>query len=844
MAKPVMVLMLFAAAASAQVSPHGNIAMDCQSCHATDSWTMRKDATFRHESVGFSLIGQHSSLNCQSCHRDLSFAPQSAGCAGCHTDVHQAELGSACARCHTSRSWVVPDMIQRHQETRFPLLGVHATTGCESCHLRMAYHQYRGTPTTCVGCHAADYQATVSPAHGPARFSVDCQNCHSPTALSWNRGFDHALTGFPLTGAHLREACLACHADNVFAGKSTDCVACHLTSFTTAANPNHVTAGFPRQCQTCHTTTAWSPVTFSHATTQFPLTGEHARVPCADCHRNGQYQGLSTACNSCHSTNFQATTNPPHVASGFPVECQTCHTTSAWSPALFNHAATQFPLTGAHVAATCVACHRNGQYQGLTTVCYDCHTADFQASTTPSHVVGNFPHECQTCHTTSVWAPSTFSHANTLFPLTGEHARVPCAECHRNGQYHGLSVACNSCHSGDFQSTTNPPHVAGGFPVECQMCHATTGWSPASFNHASTQFPLTGAHLAATCGSCHVNGQYSGLTTVCYDCHTADFQSSTNPPHVAANFPHDCRPCHSTSVWRPSTFSHATTQFPLTGAHLAATCGSCHVNGQYSGLSTVCYDCHTADFQSSTNPSHVAANFPHDCRPCHSTSVWRPSTFSHATTQFPLTGAHVAVACSGCHINGQYAGTPTGCFDCHATDFQGTTNPAHVAGAFSHDCLTCHTTAGWNPATFNHGSTAFPLTGAHVPLACQSCHVGGNYQLTYSDCYQCHQSDYARPVNPSHTSLQLSHQCGECHTTTVWTPSTMNHDTNWFRIYSGHHRNRWSSCAECHQVPGNLQSFTCISCHEHNRTDTDGHHTGVSGYQYSSPACYSCHRNA
>jgi hypothetical protein len=33
--------------------------------------------------------------------------------------------------------------------------------------------------------------------------------------------------------------------------------------------------------------------------------------------------------------------------------------------------------------------------------------------------------------------------------------------------------------------------------------------------------------------------------------------------------------------------------------------------------------------------------------------------------------------------------------------------------------------------------------------------------------------------------------------------------------------------------------FYCLSCHD--KATTDSHHSGVSGYQYSSPACYSCH---
>jgi hypothetical protein len=35
--------------------------------------------------------------------------------------------------------------------------------------------------------------------------------------------------------------------------------------------------------------------------------------------------------------------------------------------------------------------------------------------------------------------------------------------------------------------------------------------------------------------------------------------------------------------------------------------------------------------------------------------------------------------------------------------------------------------------------------------------------------------------------------------------------------------------------------FTCLNCHAQNDTDDD--HDDVSGYTYSSPACYNCHPN-
>jgi hypothetical protein len=220
-----------------------------------------------------------------------------------------------------------------------------------------------------------------------------------------------------------------------------------------------------------------------------------------------------------------------------------------------------------------------------------------------------------------------------------------------------------------------------------------------------------------------------------------------------------------------------------------------------------------------------------------------PSTFNHSNTQFPLTGAHQATPCSQCHINNQYQNLPMACWDCHAADFNGTTNPNHAAGNFNHDCTQCHSTTAWSPATFNHSATNFPLTGAHVATPCQSCHINGNYQLQYTDCYQCHQPEYQQVTNPNHVTQLFPHDCTPCHSTSAWSPNTMNHDVLYFRIYSGAHRGEWNTCTQCHPTPGNFVDFTCISCHEHNRVDMDDEHQGVQGYVYASPACYNCHRN-
>ena len=469
MAKYLLCLLIVAGTALAQDSPHGVIKFECSACHGTDSWQMRRDASFKHESVGFPLEGQHKMLKCQLCHEDLRFTPQRSDCLSCHTDQHKSELGTDCARCHTTRSWLVTDMVQKHQQTRFPLLGRHSTVLCQACHVNAAEHQYVGVPTTCIGCHRSEFQTTTAPNHSAAGFSTDCVMCHAVTASTWGNGFDHNLTRFPLTGAHQAQPCASCHSNNVFQGVSVECVACHQQAYVAAVNPNHVSAGFSNQCQACHSTTAWRPATFDHNTTKFPLTGDHAALQCQSCHTNGNYQLVYTNCAQCHQGDFQGAVNPNHVAGNFSQNCQTCHSTTAWQPATFDHNTTAFALTGAHTAQACQACHSNGNYQLVYNGCVQCHQLNYQATTNPNHVSAGFPTTCQTCHTTTAWAGATFNH--TWFPSNHGRAGGVCSTCHTNPSNFSV-FQCTNCHTKtqtDSRHTDVRNYVYNS--TNCYQCH-------------------------------------------------------------------------------------------------------------------------------------------------------------------------------------------------------------------------------------------------------------------------------------------------------------------------------------------------------------------------------------
>jgi hypothetical protein len=1052
LAVSMLILMTIPAAAETTQSPHGRLKWECYDCHNTISWrSIKQPLNFKHEKTGFPLLGEHANVTCLACHKNLKFAMIGAACADCHTDIHRAQFGSDCDRCHSPKNWGNnQDITSLHASRGFPLVGVHEIADCSACHVGQQQSEYSGTPMDCQGCHADNFASTTDPNHIQAGFNADCQGCHQPVASSWKittyqhtpafflhgkhasidcnschaQGYSntssdcynchqadfnattnpaHVTFGFPTTctachgdiswsatqfdhlqvsqfalnGAHATILCTACHIDNQLTNLPRDCYGCHQNDFTRVSNPDHVGGNFPQTCLLCHNEDVWSPAIFDHSQSRFPLTGAHTSLQCQACHANG-YQNTPFDCYSCHESSFNGAANPNHAQNNFDHNCLVCHTTAAWQPATFDHATTRFPLTGAHVSLQCIACHAGGYqntpydcyschasdynnvtdpnhaannfshdctqchstarwegdfnhsnlgfeltgahatiqciachadgYQNTPSDCYSCHQSDFNGAMDPNHVQNNFDHDCSICHSTTAWNPATFDHNNTQFPLTGAHVSVQCQACHAGG-YQNTPTDCYSCHQSAFEGVSDPNHVQNNFDHDCTQCHTTAGWTPATFDHANTRFPLTGAHVSLQCIACHSNG-YQNTPYDCYSCHQADYEGVTDPDHVADNFSHDCTECHNTSRWDDGTFDHSGTRFPLTGAHIGLQCIACHADG-YQNTPYDCYSCHQSDFNGASNPDHAQNNFDHDCTICHSTSVWQPSTFDHNNTNFPLTGAHIPLQCIACHANG-YQNTPNDCYSCHQADYERVTDPNHVANNFSHDCTECHNTSSWDDGTFDHSGTRFPLTGAHVGLQCIACHADGyqntpydcyschqaNYddiadpnhaqdnfghdctqchntsdwtQVTFdhnitpfpltgahlttpcqschaggydnipSDCYSCHQADYDNATNPNHQSAGFPTECQNCHDTNAWVPSTWDHDTQYFPIYSGNHRGRWSTCADCHTNPNDFTVFECIYCHEHNQQDTDSHHQGVPGYQYNSQACYNCH---
>jgi hypothetical protein len=184
----------------------------------------------------------------------------------------------------------------------------------------------------------------------------------------------------------------------------------------------------------------------------------------------------------------------------------------------------------------------------------------------------------------------------------------------------------------------------------------------------------------------------------------------------------------------------------LTGKHTSAACTGCHINGVFKGTPTTCFACHA-------NNDRHGGKYGTNCAGCHSTAAWKPATFDHAISAFPLTGAHVNVVCTQCHINGVFSGTPKSCNACHS----GADDPH--AGKAGTNCQSCHTTTAWRPATLTH---AFPLTHGNNPItACVTCHPSTTSAYT---CFSCHEHTITNMAEKHREERDYSPTtCANCH---------------------------------------------------------------------------------
>ena len=377
--------------------------------------------------------------------------------------------------------------------------------------------------------------------------------------------------------------------------------------------------------------------------------------------------------------------------------------------------------------------------------------------------------------------------------------------------------------------------------IDCAKCHDPSSWNvnteSLSFSHESTDYPLEGRHVQTSCRDCHTELTFKGTSNQCSDCHTDIHSMSVG---------NDCARCHSSESWLVFNIPeiHEENGFPLIGVHSVLHCEECHkseTNLRFDRIGNECINCHLEDYQTAQVPNHISSGFSQNCEECHDLfgMGWDSESIIHDF--FPLTLGHEIQNCGDCHTSGSFADAVPECMSCHSANYNETINPNHPALALSNDCASCHTTdPDWVPARFDNHNDYYQLNGAHASISnnCADCH-NGDYINTPNTCIACHQTDYDNTNDPAHASAQFSTECLDCHNENAWEPSTFDHDGQYFPIYSGEHNGEWDVCLDCHTVPDNFSLFSCTNCHTNPETDEE--HNGISGYQYESNACFSCH---
>ncbi len=856
--------------ALAKSANHVATSAQCDTCHSsTISWS---GASYAHPAT--------AAGTCSTCHNGTTslgkpgtHIPTSNQCDTCHTNytafkpakMNHAGTTAQCSTCHSGSYTAVNAQSK-------PLTHIPTSVQCDTCHsngfvsFMPSPMNHAGTASpvaagNCITCHGDSapyliYNAQHKSAnHVPT--TAQCDTCHRSLTTWATATYTHAATaagtcdtchkaggaGLPKPSNHIPTTaqCDTCHksytafapANMDHTGTAGNCLSCHNGSYVSvnaqARSAAHIPIG-AQSCDTCHGTTVWKPAVYNH-------TGVAAGT-CANCHNGTQALGkpanhlpTSAACDVCHANftafapakmNHAGSTGPvsagncstchsgtylsinaqvkPSTHVSTTAQCDTCHrSTTTWATATFSHDATAVgrcstchngttalgkPTTHIPSSAQCDTCHKN--YTGFRPAAMN------HAGTTGPTAAGN----CATCHGGAYVSVNALAKPTTHIPVTGQ-----CDTCHTLGyvawaparmNHTGLTT-CSTCHSGGYlaQNAQIKPSTHIPTSLQCSSCHSsTTTWATGTFNHAGV--------VAGTCGNCHNGTNALGKPT-------------NHVPTTAA-----CDTCHKNyTAFAPATMTHNGTVTP------AGSCANCH-NGAYTAANAV-----------GKPTTHIPTT--QSCQVCHSTTAWKPTSFSHSGVTGNCASCHNGTAaagkpvvhiptpggadCNACHRTGiswlplltpyNHSGASTTCTTCHTASYPNIDVKTANHVPTNANCSDCHTITTWTPIR---------LPYAHTGIAngtCQTCHTGtyagvlgkpANHIPTTSpagmpgnECSLCHSSKTTFSTERmNHGTMQTS--CATCHDSTSPYAGTMDK----IRRGSGHHNSAGKDCSSsgCHKPLG------------------------------------------
>jgi len=834
--------------------------LGCEVCHAaSQSQFVDATRTFSHALV--------SSISCQSCHSSANPHPNVKTNPTNPTHLAILNNGTSCGNCHNSTQFTGPKVPANHIPT--------ANVVCSSCHTTTNYsvmpsmraiHAFApSSSSNCQQCHstaaAAIYRALVPglvspPSNHIAMNGQSCEVCHvgasSSVQLPVQDGAQFANSSFSHSG--ITSGCASCHGPTVNIGSFFGIGSMVRMPPSTGPGANSHIPGFTT-CETCHA--ANMPSGQMPVNAVLPATGTgfmtppptpamiHAGVSgnCSSCHETGYlwlgvdqynsrkappYTGFQTRPNGAGST--YAIADAAHPGAG---DCSNCHSVSAGFVATAmpgNH----IPVSG---SATCVSCHKSGNFSALPAI------SDIHANAPSSST------NCAQCHSAVNAALYRTATMTIVAPPAGHIAdlgNVGCEGCHvgANGSL-SLPVADNAKFS-------NGGFTHSGITSGCVSCHGPSIGANSFYGISSivvmppSAGPGAASHLptTSTCESCHTvtpSGQIAGNASTTGP-GTTGFYTLYTPTaaQIHAGARGGCASCHDSNyVWRGMDL------YPITFPPGSASYRGFHTRPQIASSGTFFVQ----------DAAHPVTG---ECSNCHSSQIDFNVSVA-PTNHIPIGGT----ACSACHRSADFSIMPSlgdihapassaVCADCHSTlnaaryNAMASMRPAIVAPPGNHidqgglGCDSCHVGAGssiaalpvqdgakFSGSLFSHGSITTGCTNCHGPSVTPASFFGVLPKTISS-------------LSPIHLPVAVNAACETCHVGQV--PSTLVPSAG-MTTFAGtqfSHSGITTGCVNCHGPSVNANSFFGSSPIAMPPTSP----AGSSSHLPTSTTCENCHTTA
>jgi cytochrome b subunit of formate dehydrogenase len=302
------------------------------------------------------------------------------------------------------------------------------------------------------------------------------------------------------------------------------------------------------------------------------------------------------------------------------------------------------------------------------------------------------------------------------------HSGLACTECHADIKDlpHPDKLAaprCGNCHDDVAKEYASSIHgvsrsMGASGAATCSDCHGTHNIVPVKQGDS----PVFKLNLPSTCARCHSNANLTSEYRMKFPEAAAQYMESIHGRaliKLGLIVAPSCNDCHGVHSIRRSVDRDA----PINHAHIADTCGKCHVGVEKTYMKSVhgqllakgdargpvCTDCHTAHQIDTQEGGHLKAASDARCGKCHQDRLENYMETYHGK----------AIALSTSHEAPKVAA----CYDCHGhhdvlppSDPQSRLSTSNIV----HTCQQCH--QGATAKFAEYIPHADPTDRKHYPL--------------------------------------------------------------------------------------------------------------------------------